>query len=267
MLRSIVFLVVRGAWPAVWTFPVNRPTDNESEYQWSYLKFDLADAPRSASKATLHLKVAKGARTDGGKSWWFDVYRGLDDSWSESTLSWSNRPTFDAMFLDQVHTQAGAGSWIEVDVSDFIKRELAGDRRATLVLAEVLQQKWDVEFHSSEAAPEDRPYLSIDGRKVVDAEDGYVYPARPEQSFGDVNEWTTLGLYWEPGKLEFYVNDQLRHTYTSEEVCRVPSFLLLSAQIGGWDGNAKDKDQHFDPHLPGSMYVDYVKMWSGTKAE
>jgi len=323
--------VQRGCWPAWWLFPANRPTDKVNEVRWAYVKFDLADAPRNAKKATLHVKV-KAAPEDRH---WFDVYRGLDDSWSEKTLTWKNKPKFDAAFLDHVHPAPAAGEWAEVDVTGFVNRELAGDRKATFVLAEILQQKWEVSFFSSEAEEADRPYLSIDGKKVPATEDATVYAAKPDGNYGDAatldiadfysylcstkgggmeidifehlglwgphrtshavhwdgygkdhkrdghlveelggldaRNWTTCGLYWEEGKLEFYVNGTKTWTYANERVGSVPAWILLSAQVGGWGGNySKDpaeRARFLDPSLPRHLYVDYVKVWAGRKTE
>jgi len=83
----------------------------------------------------------------------------------------------------------------------------------------------------------------------------------------DQTKWTTVGLYWEEGKLEFYVNGTKTWTYTNPRVGSARAFLLLSAQTGGWGGNADMKETVFEPSLPRHMYVDYVKVWSGKKGE
>lgn len=319
--------VLRTCWPAVWTMPANRPTENVNEMKWGYLKFDLAALPATARKAVLKLKI----KSAPSGTYWFDIYRCLDDSWSQSKITWQNKPVFDAIFLAHVNPAPAVGQWAEVDVTKFVKQELAGDRKATFVVAEVLQQKWNTAFYSSEAAEADRPRLEIDGRNVLATEDSTVYAAKPDTNFGaeselaifdgygyisttggqgmeidimealgvwgsgrlshavhwdgygddhknighpvkdlpglDLSQWTTFGLYWEEGKLEFYVNGKNTWTHTSPRVCAVPSFILLSAQTGGWDKNSEQRETVFEPNLPKYMEVDYVKMWSGTKAK
>ena len=81
----------------------------------------------------------------------------------------------------------------------------------------------------------------------------------------DQNEFNTYGLYWAPDTLEFYLNGELIHRHVGAEVCAAESFMILSAQLGGWSGNTDDLAINFDPYLPLYMYVDYVKVWSGTK--
>lgn len=79
------------------------------------------------------------------------------------------------------------------------------------------------------------------------------------------NEYNTYGLYWAPDTLEFYLNGEFIHRHVGKEVCAVESFMILSAQLGGWSGNSDNLSVNFDPNLPLYMQVDYVKVWSGTK--
>ncbi|MBI3828811.1 MAG: DNRLRE domain-containing protein [Planctomycetes bacterium] len=317
--------VQRGCWPAFWTMPVLKGTDKLNEMKWAYLKFDLAAAEKP-TKAVLKLKV-KAAPANA--SYWFDVYRSLDDSWDQAKLTWKNKPVFDAIFLAQVKTKAEAGAWVEADVTKFVQEQSAGDKKATFVLADVQQQSKAFSFYSSEADEADRPRLELDGKAVLAAEDAYVYAAKPDENFGaekelalfdgysyvvstfekgmeidiletlgiwgpgklshalhwdgyekqhkstgkqvseigDLNTWTTIGLYWTEGKLEFYVNGKNTWTYADARVCSAPSFLLLSGQTGGWDKNGDKFDVNFDPNLPKHMYFDYVKVWAGKKKE
>ncbi len=70
----------------------------------------------------------------------------------------------------------------------------------------------------------------------------------------------TYGMYWEPGYVAMYVDGELKWTYANSRVGSVPSYLILSLQIGGWDGNGTILDNQ----LPADMEVDYVRVWSGT---
>jgi len=318
--------VLRTCFPAVWTMPACRPTDNVNNIKWGFIKFDLRRARRAVTKAVLRLKVKHAPA-----GYWFDVYRCLDDSWSEDEITWQNQPNFDAIFLDHVNPAPPAGSWVEVDVTEFVRDERAGDRTATFVIAEVLQQKFEVSFHSSEAAEADRPHLLVDGVAVPATEDSYVFGNEPTANFGDRDEiavtdmygymvytggpgmeidimetlgvwgpgklshavhwdgygknhkhaghwlkhldgldlskFTTVGMYWTEGRIEFYVNGKNTWTHRSPRVCSAPSWWILSAQTGGWHGNARKRDTVFEPNLPNHMYVDWVKVWAGTKGE
>lgn len=71
----------------------------------------------------------------------------------------------------------------------------------------------------------------------------------------------TYGLYWEDGRLEFYIDGVQTAAWNNSRVMSVPAYMILSLQLGGWDNNN-----------PGSqvnnqvMEVDYVRVWSGTKS-
>lgn len=74
------------------------------------------------------------------------------------------------------------------------------------------------------------------------------------------DDFHTYGLYWASGTYEFYIDGVLTYTWTSVEVMESNAFVILSLQLGGWDGN------NVGPYLDG-RYVefDYVRVWSGTK--
>jgi beta-glucanase (GH16 family) len=99
--------------------------------------------------------------------------------------------------------------------------------------------------------------------------DGYGKDHKSEhhavKNTADQNEYRTFGLYWTQGKLEFYMDGELTHTHVGTEVGAVSSYLLLSAQVGGWDENGADLEKNFDPFLPKTLSVDYVKIWQGKK--
>lgn len=67
----------------------------------------------------------------------------------------------------------------------------------------------------------------------------------------------TYGMYWEPGKIEFYTDGIKTWEYENSRVSTVPGFLILSHQLGGWDGNASIADELF----PAVMEVDYVRVY------
>jgi beta-glucanase (GH16 family) len=73
----------------------------------------------------------------------------------------------------------------------------------------------------------------------------------------------TYAMYWEPGKISFFVDGTVTHVYESPRACSVPSYALLSLQMGGWGGNDKIDEQS----LPGFMEVDWIRIWRGTPRE
>jgi len=68
------------------------------------------------------------------------------------------------------------------------------------------------------------------------------------------------GMYWEPGRITFYIDGKETWKYDNARVGSIASYILLSHQLGGWSGNANIDDAGF----PATMYVDYVYTWEGT---
>ena len=80
-----------------------------------------------------------------------------------------------------------------------------------------------------------------------------VYPAT-----GD--GFHTYGVYWQPGLLEFYVDGVRTGVMEDSRVMSTSAYMLLSLQLGGWDGN------NAGPQVDNqTMEVDWVRVWSGTR--
>tara|TARA_Y100000589_G_scaffold122973_2_gene117401 strand:- start:740 stop:2542 length:1803 start_codon:yes stop_codon:yes gene_type:complete len=71
------------------------------------------------------------------------------------------------------------------------------------------------------------------------------------------DDYHTYGMYWEEGHLEMYIDGVQTWSYTNSRIGSVTSYILLSLQLGGWDGNQVLDDNV----LPTGMYVDYVRVW------
>jgi hypothetical protein len=72
----------------------------------------------------------------------------------------------------------------------------------------------------------------------------------------------TYGLYWEPGKLEFYVDGIRTASWANTRVMSVPAYMILSLQTGGWDNNNPGAQVNNQV-----MEVDRVRVWSGTRSD
>ncbi len=74
--------------------------------------------------------------------------------------------------------------------------------------------------------------------------------------------YRTYGCHWVPGELvEFYVDGVKTGSYTDSRVMTTPGYLILSLQLGGWDGNNNVTSAIHNKTLD----VDYVRVWSGAK--
>lgn len=72
----------------------------------------------------------------------------------------------------------------------------------------------------------------------------------------DRDGFLTSGLLWLPGKAAVYCNGREVARWDSPRVSSVPSDLMFTHVMGGWDNNDLD-----DKRLPAEFIIDYVRCW------
>lgn len=72
----------------------------------------------------------------------------------------------------------------------------------------------------------------------------------------DADGFITVGLLWLPGKAAIYHHGRLVAEWESSRISDVPSDLMFTHVMGGWDNNALD-----DAQLPAEFVIDYVRCW------
>jgi beta-glucanase (GH16 family) len=72
----------------------------------------------------------------------------------------------------------------------------------------------------------------------------------------DKDGFITCGLLWTPGSTIYYCNGKEVFRWESPRVSSVPSDMMLTIPMGGWDNNALD-----DKQLPADFVIDYVRVW------
>lgn len=105
-----------------WSVLVTKSSSDDTYTRESYLKFDLSDFYSATGTYTLDLSVLNG-NTDTWDVWFSD-----DDNWTETTLTWNNKPAT----TDLIGTFTNTGSQLEIDISSWVISELAGDRQITI---------------------------------------------------------------------------------------------------------------------------------------
>ncbi|WP_269540608.1 DUF7594 domain-containing protein [Cerasicoccus fimbriatus] len=318
---------VQGMWPAFWLMPDRAEYGWDGKYRESYLKFDLSSVTAgSVSSAVLKLTPTNVESSGGQPN--ILVKKCADDSWTETGLNWNNRPTPDPLYIDQLYGTSVlvANTTVDVDVTDYINQELAGDETASFALVDSFMRSRTITLASREHGTTSyRPQLVIDGQTIYPSADAYALKSAPTtnygtqttllvsdaygnfdtaHTFGDGNEvdimeslgrwgpdrtqhavhwdgystshksvdsghiaypgdgddYHTYGLYWESGRYEFYVDGVKTYEWVNAEVMETEAFIILSLQLGGWDGSViEDVDGR-------SLEVDYVRAWSGTKS-
>ncbi|MFH1496906.1 MAG: DNRLRE domain-containing protein [Verrucomicrobiota bacterium] len=174
MEARIKYPAVTGLWPAFWLMPDRGTYGWQGNYRRAYLKFDLtAQSIPTVTSAVLKLKIS--AMETGGINN-IVCMKLADDIWSESTITWNNKPVPDPLWIAQKWNNAvTVGDTISIDVTDYVAQQLAGDKTVSLVLADTYMRTKLFRFHSKEAAnAADRPVLVINGVSHPVTEDATV---------------------------------------------------------------------------------------------
>ncbi len=67
-------------------------------------------------------------------------------------------------------------------------------------------------------------------------------------------QWHTYAYHWQPNQIDWYIDGELRHTYSSN-IPSSPLQIVFDAKVGGWGG-----DPDGNTTFPYTMDVDYVRV-------
>lgn len=128
------------------------PAANSGFTRYTYLKFDVGGL---ADAQNVKLKLVP-FQVDGAATLAYE--RLADDTWSESALTWNNRPTAAGTLAASLAGYA-VGQQVDIDLTDAVRAEAAGDGVLSLRIA---NDGWNfIGFHSRESStPAFRPSLS-----------------------------------------------------------------------------------------------------------
>ncbi|MCU6711917.1 DNRLRE domain-containing protein [Paenibacillus sp. J5C_2022] len=206
----------------------------------SYMKFDLSgyEGEIGSAKLNLYAKIVN----PNGSPYNFQLYGSGDDSWEEEMITWSYKPTLDH-YLANVNVGL-AWKWIEVDVTSFVKAQMASDKVASFGLSQHANSGALIHIYSKENGAY-QPYLSI-AESRVDAS----APAWPEGSSVQVTQMNAEGIrvswseaegsdgvtgyrVYENGKLVATVNDTTWHREIAESDMDKTFTYKIEAGNGG----------------------------------
>jgi len=128
--------------------------------RWSYVKFDLASIP-SVTSAKLRLFGALSATT--GATVQTAVYSVTDTTWTETGVTWNNKPATGGTALATVTmvNNSTTPRWYEWDVTAYLQQEKAAGRNVvTLALKNLANSSPFDRFNSKEAAS-DKPEVFV----------------------------------------------------------------------------------------------------------
>ena len=79
------------------------------------------------------------------------------------------------------------------------------------------------------------------------------------------DDYHTYGMSWQPGRIDFYIDGiKSGWEYVNERTCSIDSYILLSHQLGGWEEGGEPVNKIPSDFQSATMYVDYVRVWSGS---
>lgn len=137
----------------------------DAEKRFAYLMFDLSDFPTEINIRSAHLKLfAKELE----KTLHIAVHYCSDNSWTETEITWSNKPQWTIESTDTL-AAATPNSWYSWDVTTDVRNTLqTTDKFLTLVLIPDETDNLDTtaRFYSKEAPEDFKPSLEITYDKI-----------------------------------------------------------------------------------------------------
>ena len=124
-----------------------------------YLKFDLSSL---STIGTAKLRLF-GRLDDSvaGRSTTVGVYGATSTSWTESGLTWNNKPSFGSTALATASVTSATAKWYEWDLTSYLRQQkAAGKTSVTLVLKTTTLSREKATFNSDEATT-NRPQLVV----------------------------------------------------------------------------------------------------------
>jgi N-acetylneuraminic acid mutarotase len=121
----------------------------------SYLKFSLS----SVSKVSYAKLRIYGRNIDNTKSINLSIYGLTNDSWTESGITFNNAPVAATSALSSVSVN-DQPKYYELDVTNFVKSQFAGDKMVSLLIKDASNQNSRVRFNSKDNV-KNKPQLII----------------------------------------------------------------------------------------------------------
>ncbi|WP_221392191.1 ELWxxDGT repeat protein [Dyadobacter sp. NIV53] len=113
----------------------------------AYLKFSLAGV---SQVGTAKLRLY-GSNIQGTANIGLSAYGVINDAWVETDINWNSAPAASGSILGSVNVN-NAAKYYEIDVTAFVKSQLAGDKVVSLFITNPANQNSQLTFNSRETA-------------------------------------------------------------------------------------------------------------------
>jgi MYXO-CTERM domain-containing protein len=140
-------------WPDA-VFPDITDLAVENDGTAAYLKFSVPPIDGKITRTRLFMRSSTAPSSDGDGG---EVHAVSDDSWSENTMTWNTRPTFDAPSLGRIGP-ASADALVSVELTT----PLAGPGLASYAVFSPPADGNGTHFWSKEGSAADAAYLKLD---------------------------------------------------------------------------------------------------------
>ena len=167
-----------------------KSVDNNNYNRIAYLRFPVSAFSGDAESSMLKLKVTSiGGEGSGARP--VEIRELNTDSWDESTTTWNTRPSYGAL-IATIDART-VGETYEIDVTDYIQQEFAGDGIASFALVQPTDTNRMVSFASredtgNEPILEAQVHVSPTGPHFIDPEaDVYVHDGNANTNFGSAS--------------------------------------------------------------------------------
>ncbi len=122
-----------------------------------YVKFDLTAVPAGSAIAA---KVRIYGKLSATGSVPISI-RGTPTGWSESTLTWNNRPAAGATALAAATVTSTTSNWFELDVTAYVQSELAAGRKIVSFVVGATSKTDAQAIFNSDDATSNRPQIQV----------------------------------------------------------------------------------------------------------
>jgi uncharacterized repeat protein (TIGR02543 family) len=188
----------------------------------AYVQFDVSSVTGNVLGAVLKMRVRPIGLPDG-KGIKAGVYAVSTDTWTETALNWSTAPVAGAL-LDSV-TVSTVGMEYSWDVGTYVAREIAGDKKVSVMVKEYAAMDKRIDFERREDGKGPLLTIMTDTPTGVEKDEmvpthyalhqNYPNPFNPETSIGfdlPTEGWISLKVYDVLGKeVATLVEQQMQH--------------------------------------------------------
>ncbi|QIP12979.1 DNRLRE domain-containing protein [Spirosoma aureum] len=164
---------------------------NENNH-YSFMKFDISSLAYAGQTTNLRLHIKNTEGSVGNTTW--ELWKVTNDSWSETGLTWTNKPTLSASLGKRL---ARIGGLVEWDVTDFIKNEYNGDKTVSFALiSNGGDDNSGVDFDSRESSQKFYPQIVLVSTQASGARSSFTTEASAELIETEISDETNFGKVW-----------------------------------------------------------------------